>query len=503
MTAPKDIFAAHKYPGFVKNHAVFKKIKSVKKIFPEIGLPNCEEEVVIDNSKEIIASATSLVGEVQNAITKRATNIKKWVSKKELSEKRKKKFEECSHLLGEMKGLTGVKNRKKFLITNNGRYTLNLPADVLDVEKKPAFKTGEGLFRAYNKLNDVLRDGKFVAMDKLENMYSFKDFSSKNIPAKKHRIVFSSDGTDGAWDIATMSMRGINSCQSWGPNNAPGNSQHIVGSIVDPFTGIIYLTAGAKFNEYGSKMIRRCIVRFVVDRASKKPYLMLERMYPSDDNSVIEAFTDFLKKRIDGKFDVIYCYANGGVRNKYVPMSKAVETLDQYSTPYCDSAVSYEIDSSDKRYLKESMKNESSRIIDEFSGLIGSSIGSLKLTDFSKDMHNAVRSMKNIYAIYTLNYISPLLKKKIKVKTKAALIEWLGKNLTGLVSEGLFHMDLMLGYKLVQPPITRMIVATMGKKYKAFAKKEIAKIEKEKPIKIQETIYTKLLDDNDTKNNNK
>jgi hypothetical protein len=505
MASPKDIFEAHKFPGFIKDHSIFKKLKSINKIFPDIGLPNCEEEITIDNSKEIAASADALIGEMQNAIDKRLRNIQKWVAAKELSDKRKKKYEECVHLLNEMKGLTTTaKNRKKFLTPNNGKFTLNLPADVVASDKKPVFKTGEGLFRAYNKMSDVLKEGKFVSMDKLDNMYSFKDFSAKNIPATKHKVVFSSDGAEGAWDIATMSMRGINSCQTWGPNNAPGNSAHIVGNMVDPFTGIIYLTTGVKFNEHGSKMIRRCVVRFVVDRITKTPSIMLERMYPADDKSVLDSFKEFLKKRTDGKFPVLYSGQYGGIGNKYVPMSKTVEDLDQNAFPYRDSGINYEKDANNPMYVKESMKKEMDRIVDEFTDFIGASIRTLKASEFSKDMHDAVRTVKGTYSAYARNYIAPLIKKKAKAKTKALLIDWIGQNLAKLVSDGLAYMDKAFGYKAINGTIAEKIISGVNKKYQTFAKKELAKLENEKNKPVDEKpIYVKLLVPEDEKKEEK
>jgi hypothetical protein len=499
MASPKDIFAAHKFPGFVKDHSVFKKLKSINKIFPDIGLPNCEEETVIDNSKEIAASADALVSEIQNAIDKRLRNIKKWVDKKEkLSEKRKAKYDECVHILNEMKGLaSSAKARKKFLTPNNGKFTLNLPADITASDNKPVFKGGEGLFRAYNKMSDVLHEGKFVMLDKLDNMHSFKDFSAKNIPATKHKIVFSSDGPEGAWDIATMSMRGIQSCQTWGTNAAPGNSAHIVGNMVDPFTGIIYLTTGAKFNEHGSKMIRRCVVRFIVDRATKKPHLMLERMYPADDKSVLDSFKAFLTKRTDGKFEVLYGGQYGIVQNKYVPMSKTVEGLDLNAFPYRDSGITYEVDTTDNRYVQEQMKRDMDRIVDEFTDFISASIRTLKAGEFSDDMQKAVQTVKQTYAAYVRNYIAPLIKKKVKAKTKELLIDWIGSNIASLVSDGLTYMDKAFGYKAINKVITEKVIGGVEKKYKLFAKKEIAKIEKEKtvPVETGKAIYAKLLED--------
>lgn len=90
---------------------------------------------------------------------------------------------------------------------------------------------------------------------------------------KDLQIVFSADTDEGVWDIATMAMRGISSCQSW----HSGRRSHLVGSITDPCCGIIYLTDGDEA-EYGTDMLFRSIVRYVVHN-ELGPCLFLERIY--------------------------------------------------------------------------------------------------------------------------------------------------------------------------------------------------------------------------------
>ncbi len=87
------------------------------------------------------------------------------------------------------------------------------------------------------------------------------------------QVVFSSDQEEGAWDIATMAMRGISSCQSWHQSR----KQHLIGSIIDPCCGIMYLTDG-KANKYGVNMLHRSIVRYVVHK-TLGACLFLEKLY--------------------------------------------------------------------------------------------------------------------------------------------------------------------------------------------------------------------------------
>src|SRR5258708_37786750 len=88
----KQVFAGKPYPSWIKKHKVFKEFKTINKIFPDIGLSNCEKEVAIDNSKEAHRSAKALMstirwnvkyridvmrgyyGKVENAKTKQRVN---------------------------------------------------------------------------------------------------------------------------------------------------------------------------------------------------------------------------------------------------------------------------------------------------------------------------------------------------------------------------------------------------------------------------------------------
>jgi len=91
-------------------------------------------------------------------------------------------------------------------------------------------------------------------------------------------LVFSSDGVRGLWDLASMSMRGALSCMHW--NNS--HSTHLIGSVIDPFCGIIYLTDNKK-TEYGRSIMKRSLVRLV--QKGDSPCLFIERPYTKTDNT--------------------------------------------------------------------------------------------------------------------------------------------------------------------------------------------------------------------------
>lgn len=158
MASTKDIVAGKKYPTWISNHKVFKSNEKINKVFPEIGLPNTEIETEIDNSKEILDSASNLLNQIYEVMGKRFTNLGKFSKKKteeeKLTAKRSKKVENCRHILQTIREELH-KSPKKFIVNNKGKITLNLPADVKDMDGNVVLKSGEGLFRAYNKINEV------------------------------------------------------------------------------------------------------------------------------------------------------------------------------------------------------------------------------------------------------------------------------------------------------------------------------------------------------------
>src|ERR1019366_811087 len=113
---------------------------------------------------------------------------------------------------------------------------------------------------------------------------------------KKLKICFSSEGNKGFWDIATMSMRGVSSCMRWSNTH----SKSLIGSILDQYAGVIYITNEIQ-TRYGDKIIARAVVRLIVD-SKNKPYIFIERIYNNsgdDDDAIENIFNSFIKKRTD------------------------------------------------------------------------------------------------------------------------------------------------------------------------------------------------------------
>lgn len=177
---------------------------------------------------------------------------------------------------------------------------------------------------------------------------------------KGSRIVFSSAGNKGLWDIATMSMRGISSCQRWDYDNGYSHERKLVGSMLDPYCGIIYITTGTK-TKLGEKMTKRAVVRFVID--GNKPYLFIERVYgirynnnrerydaglqryiePTYENTeknISDIFVAFLKSKTENKFEVEYkTTITTATRKVAIPQFPRLPEHEYQS--YRDSGISY------------------------------------------------------------------------------------------------------------------------------------------------------------------
>jgi hypothetical protein len=329
MINTSDLFKEKKFPDWFAGHSVFKTITKIKKVFPGIGLPNSDEEVVVNNINPAKTAAKQLVSAIKTKLQDRIKGLKEFIgSKPDMSAARQAQGAKCLAMLNGV--YAQIDNSAPIIREENGRFVLKLASDfTLPGDVRPIFRANEGLFRVYNKINEALTEGRFAKLQKLEDIYAFKTFSTDNIPNSKFRVIFSADGIDGAWDIATMSMRGVKSCQSW-----DGDYRHCtIGSVVDPFVGIIYLTSGAKC-EHGTKMIKRSIVRFVIDATTNKPYILLDNMYPGYDEQVFKQFKKFLKAKTGDRFDIKYAPNIEGksLKDTYMPLNNIRKLLRETSS---------------------------------------------------------------------------------------------------------------------------------------------------------------------------
>jgi hypothetical protein len=156
----------------------------------------------------------------------------------------------------------------------------------------------------------------YIGLDNSSELLSkFKHIKLEEF--KKAHIYFSSVEKNGIWDIATMSMRGIHSCMKWSSKQ----SKHLIGSIIDPFTAVIYITDKTKL-KYGSKFLRRSVVRYMVYNTGKnvyKPFIFIERVYAhskirkspyvnkdTNETDTANIFTDYIKSKLNIDIPIYY-----------------------------------------------------------------------------------------------------------------------------------------------------------------------------------------------------
>jgi len=407
----ENFFAEKPVPDWFKNHPVFKEIKEVNKIFPSIGLPNFSTTSTLENNE-----ITSTIKQLHRDITQALNSAIYYFSNEKITTA---KTTLAISLLKQFKRACGVKS---FITQFKTKKNIYLSKSVFDANKNIFVKENEGLFKAYGKLTNFFSKNYNYHLPNLDSLNSFKNYNSYNINGNL-KIVFSSDGIDGAWDILTMSQRGINSCQSW-----HGQYKNCtIGSVVDPYTAIMYLTSNTE-TQYGSKMIRRCVVRFVVDSFIKKPCLYLEYMYPNQHAETMRAFKKALQAKIGDRFPIII---SRNPYKLYVPYSKTTDLLikhgdsyyanrrgyhNQYNIlPYRDTFMEYKI-KSEKSSLLCKLESEKTTIqnlmITELSTTqlsrkyINEIINSLNKEIFDKINLDSYQSIKDYRRKLYINYFA-------------------------------------------------------------------------------------------------
>jgi len=322
------------YPDWIRNHTVFKEMKKIDKVFPRIGLANFKEPCDIMNSAEALSDATKLGNKLRTELA--ALQNKLYVKLDEsLFSTEKDRNEFCNKLQNHINIIGMVKRSLDFsdyAKIVDGKVVMKLRADIFGGEKNPIFRKDEAVLRVMNKISDMIADTK-VEFVKIDQMPEFKDFSRTNVPNKKYTLAFSSSGEDGAWDISTISMRGVSSCQAW---NAP-QSRGLIGSIASKFVGVIYLASDQEIPGYGSKMLQRCVVRFCISKTTKKPVLIMDRMYPSENADTRAAFKRVLKEK--SGLEVVYTGEQASVDDYYIPDEISRQYLKQGEHSYMDHAV--------------------------------------------------------------------------------------------------------------------------------------------------------------------
>ena len=310
VLAGLDIFDKKDTPSWLKEHPEIKKRNEIKKVFPAFGLKNFKDKVkyqtkdTSERERVVLKMLDDLRGQIYDIYREFIILDDRSDSPENLDVVRDLQF--FRHASNALFTAETVEEAGKVKIVFEEPVSLN---------GRQIFRKGEGIFSAFNKINTILdkfsmKYPKLIAnnpktsLPSIDSIPSVKQFHKINVPNKEYYVVFSAGGDEGAWDICTMSMRGIRSCQSWEApyeDLSPYN-RSLVGSVLSKYVGIIYLTSGNEtghdYEKYGTRMIKRCLVRFVINtKKDNEKLIVLDQMYDSYDPVVAQMFIDALQKR--------------------------------------------------------------------------------------------------------------------------------------------------------------------------------------------------------------
>lgn len=154
------------------------------------------------------------------------------------------------------------------------------------------YNKNSSIFKVYADLKNKLKIFNYNLPD-LESTQEFKDFSKRN---NNFTLVFSTKIND----LAGISSRGIRSCQSLFDKceNLPeieSLNRPIIGTILSKYVGVCYVTSGSDFKGRGEKMLYRALVRQVFDTKSEKPYILIDKLHPTMNDSIYKIMKEALQ----------------------------------------------------------------------------------------------------------------------------------------------------------------------------------------------------------------
>lgn len=328
ITTPK--LGSGSYPDFIRRYFAENKDAKAEKVFPKIGLRNCTHSFKLASISGIKDAACVYIDRLREILANEVYNQKTHYYYYDYYEmERKNRFcNSVNTIIDLMK-----KDSKSFIKVSTDKIELLLPKNV------EGFPAGSDLFSVITNLRSGVPNLNRLDSILAKNINSFSILQPETTPLS---IIFSGAGDRASWDIATMSMRGITSCQRWGNEHAYA----LIGSMIDPYAGILYIASNAS-DAYGKQMIKRSVVRFVIHKKTHKPAILIERIYPHDYNSgladimTLGVFVDFLKKKTKEKFPVIYGENNKDARAHFIPITKFVSKLPNNKRSYRDSKIAY------------------------------------------------------------------------------------------------------------------------------------------------------------------
>ena len=215
---------------------------------------------------------------------------------------------------------------------------------------KPIFDyMGEIIFNAKASIKTIISSFKkikyILPLDQKYLNYKLK-LIEKSLIDREWKVIFSTNPID----IATMSMRGIESCMRWKSEI----SLALNGSIQCPFTAVMYVTDETKVNvhhnkrRYGThdRMIYRAVVRLVSDNLAEYSFF-LERVYPNYNIHVMTILSKIIKQNLlshkNIKLKVLTKIPNFKIKIPYSKITNDLYKEDKRFKTYSDAGLLFEI----------------------------------------------------------------------------------------------------------------------------------------------------------------
>ena len=344
------------FPSWIKNHRVFKSLKKIEKVFPQIGLPNFTETITIYPSETIKAHGRAIVANVLVDLTYRAADLKASLLV-ELSKSGRERNEKCNLIQSSINLLNAFRDSisgQELTAMVDGKCVISAPSDVFNGSSTPLFKKGEAFFKVLAKANQQINDADPRYKLNFESTDAYKQFSALNLPGKAYQMTFSSIGLDGAWDIATASMRGITSCQTWNAGQARG----LIGSISSKYVGVVYISGTTDYPPYGKQMIFRSLVRLIINRTTGQPALFMDTVYPTYNTDMFAV----VKEKLEGKTGLKLLHCNNAneraiaMRDYHVLNELTRSYLREGEYSYMDSVIPIEARKTPILFLTENIR---------------------------------------------------------------------------------------------------------------------------------------------------
>lgn len=317
------------FPNCITGSLFVKKDHTIEKIFPSIGLPNHFESVKLDLTTDSLKQIQVLQLLLSRYVV--FWGERNWTNQPSKEVYKLSQFafiaKDILHRITERNGI--VEHKETVYLTSN----------LVSFDRRVLIKAGANIIPLISKWL------KFVEVYFPETFISGKKIKQDT---KKVNIVFTSDKLEGAWDIATMSMRGVKSCMRWDHRQ----SRSLMGSIADPACGMIYITNN-KTTPHGSKMLFRALVRLAFE-SDRTPVLILDRIYSSYyksqlgdcskiDLEVRQVMLNYLKSKVDSKVKIIDASTNLVDLSKYTLYAfSGIADLAQEELSYRDVPIVYD-----------------------------------------------------------------------------------------------------------------------------------------------------------------